>query len=104
MSHIYDYLAEIKARPEMYSGDKNLWTIENLLNGYVACLWENNLTEDYEGRPFHPREFATWLYEEFGWSGALGFATAIHDHTPDNETAFSTFFDLVEQFRYSTEE
>lgn len=86
----------------MYSGDKNLWSIENLLYGYVACLWGNRFTEEYEGRTFHPREFAAWLYDELGWSGSLGFATAIHEHTPDNETAFALFFDLVDRFRYTS--
>jgi hypothetical protein len=79
-----------------------LGQIETLLQGYVGCLWSNQITEDYEGRRFSPREFSKWLYKEFGWSGALGFSTAIHEHTPNIEAALDLFFDLVDRFRYAT--
>ena len=103
MSHIYDYIAEMKARPGMYTTDNSLFPLEMQLYGYVACLLRNGILETYEGRKFEPGEFAHWLWEELGWSGSMGFAFAITEHSSDSETALVTFFELVDRFRYGSQ-
>ncbi|MEX0316912.1 MAG: hypothetical protein AB3N21_03120 [Ruegeria sp.] len=101
MSTIYDYIDEMRARPGMFTQDKSLGPLETLLYGYCACLQSNEIKEYYEGRQFHPREFSAWLFDEMGWFGALGFASAIESNTSSPERAFLTFFKLVERFRQS---
>ena len=103
MSHIYDYIADMKARPGMYTVDNSLFPLEMPLYGYVACLHRNDVMEIYEGRQFEPGEFAAWLWDVLGWSGSMGFAHAITEHSQEAETVLGTFFDLVERFRYSAE-
>ncbi|ASP33468.1 hypothetical protein [Labrenzia sp. VG12] len=102
MSNIYEYIAQMKARPGMFTKDKALDTLEVMLHGYVACLKANGLREEYDGRPFEPSAFSIWLYEELGWSGSLGFAWAIEQHTEGRDAAFDRFFELVGRYRHSS--
>ena len=99
MRNIYDYIEEIRQRPGMFSSDLSLGPIETLLYGYCACLEINQIEEDYEGRRFRPSSFSSWIYDEMGWSGSLGFSYAIEENSPDPEAAFNTFFSLVKRFR-----
>lgn len=101
MSHIYDYIAAMKARPGMFTAEGSLSPLELLLHGYCVCLQTHGIEEEYEGRPFQPVEFSAWLYEEFGWSGSLGFADAIERNSSDPNASLETFFSLVDRFRYS---
>ena len=83
----------------MYSPDKSLEVIETYLFGYEACLSVNDITEDVSGRHFKLDEFNRWIYDTYGWSGSLGIAHAIAEHTSGRDEAFEKFFELVEQYR-----
>ena len=97
--NIYDFIRSIQRRPGMYSPDKSLRDIETYLFGYEACLSTNNIVEDISGRRFTLNEFNRWLYDTYGWSGGLGIAHAIAEHTSGRDEAFERFFELVEQYR-----
>ncbi len=100
MPNIYDYIDEMQKRPGMFTANQTLGPLETLLHGYCTCLHLNEIKEVYEGREFNPRNFSAWLYDELGWSGALGFAFAIEANTTGPKDAFDTFFKLVQQFRH----
>ena len=87
----------------MFSPDKSLAPLETLLHGYCACLHAHEIGETYEGRRFDPCDFSAWLYDQKGWSGALGFANAIEQNCPRVDAAYDRFFDLVEEFRFGEE-
>ena len=84
----------------MYIPDQSLAHLEILLHGYCACLNVNEIKEEYEGRAFHPRDFADWLYDELRWSGSLGFANAIDENSDGPDASFHRFFELAHRFRY----
>ncbi|WP_390915422.1 hypothetical protein [Pseudosulfitobacter sp. SM2401] len=104
MSNIYDFIDEMKQRPGMFTQVGSLGPLETLLFGYCACLHANEIKEPYEGRVFNPSEFSDWLFDEMGWSGAFGFARAIEENAHGSDTAFDTFFKLVQRFRQSRTE
>jgi hypothetical protein len=101
---IYELIEAIRQRPAVFVKDKSLRELEIYLYGYVACVDAHGLVEKTGGRPFHPREFAIWLYDALGWSGCQGFAYAIEQHTRDADQAFERFFELVERYRNGTVE
>ena len=90
----------MKNRPGMFTTDHSLAPLETLLHGYCACLNANEIKEEYEGRAFHPRDFACWLFDDLGWSGSLGFANAIEENSESPNASFQKFFELVHHFRY----
>ncbi|MEM9047341.1 MAG: hypothetical protein AAGC92_01360 [Pseudomonadota bacterium] len=100
MRNIYSFIDLIQERPGMYIGDKSLRKLETLLWGYCTCLGMNEIKEEYEGRFFDPRDFSDWLYEEFEWSGARGFAISIEENTADADAAWDRFFELLQAFRF----
>ncbi|MDX8352095.1 hypothetical protein [Cognatiyoonia sp. IB215182] len=98
---IYDYIEQMRQRPEMFTGG-SLAPIENLLFGYEVALNNHGIVEEHHGRRFTVSSFSEWLYETKGWSTNLGFSFAIEENTRETAPHLDVFFDLVSEYQKST--
>ena len=79
MLTVFDFLAEVEQRPEMYFS--RLRDLESTLHGYCAALSHHSIDE---GVP-HMLHFAEWLRRETGWSMSCGWSAAFDEHVPHDE-------------------
>ena len=98
---IYAFLDQVRERPSMFVEDHSLGQLANMLHGYEACLWNHDLEEESEGRPFHTATFGDWLRETEGWSTSCGLAHAIEHEVGEGQAAFERFFELLDRYRAS---
>lgn len=85
----------------MFVVDHSLGELANMLHGYEACLWNHDLDEESEDRPFHTAIFSDWLTETEGLSTSCGFSHAIEHEAGEGEAAFDRFFELLDRYRAS---
>ncbi len=101
--NIYGLIQLIQKRPGMYITDKSLNEISLTLSGYSNALRINNITEDYAGRTFTTSAFSQWLNKKEGWCRYSHFASNIMVKSQTADEAFKLFFELAEEYRFSSE-
>jgi hypothetical protein len=99
---LFELLALIEKRPEMYLGgadgeiDRRLNHLELLLHGYnIAVRRHHPPSEGFQ------RRFGEYLQGRFGWSMSRGPIRAIQDEADNDEDAWTLFWRLVDEFRRS---
>ena len=100
VSNIFDWLDEVRRRPEMYLGDVNsLASLEAMIWGYEAAISIHRIEEP---TPRFDRTFLSWVRLRRGWSTSLGWADAIHRAVREGQRPLDLFFELVDEYRKVT--
>ncbi|WP_327148254.1 hypothetical protein [Nocardia sp. NBC_01329] len=96
---VYDLIDHnIRLRPTMWVRGGSLQELEAIFSGYWLALQVHSAAEEFA---LHPSDgpFARWLASEYGWSMALGWASAIENHPSGGEMALDAFFRLLDEYR-----
>ncbi|MDT0454983.1 hypothetical protein RM550_04390 [Streptomyces sp. DSM 41527] len=93
----FEFVEQVRLRPGMWVRGGSLEELSTMLFGYSVALRVHGVDEEFA---FHPSSgpFASWLSREYGLPMALGWASAIERHLPD-EPPLDTFFRLFDEFR-----
>jgi hypothetical protein len=94
--NVFDWLDNIRARPDMYLGAGGLCDLEKFVYGYYVALSTHGIVE--EG-PKMNRHFLYWLHYRTRWSCSCGWAYAIGTRYPANDAALAVFFRFVDEYR-----
>ena len=90
-----DFISRIEKRPGMYFLEDDVSMIETMIYGYQQAIFSHKLENDT--MTFN-HDFNDYLYEEYNWSTARGWANAIIDNFPKGER-FNIFLKLYKEFR-----
>ncbi|MBT2479449.1 barstar family protein [Streptomyces sp. ISL-94] len=94
---VYDFLDQIRLRPDMWLPGGSLRHLEAVLTGYRVALGVHAIDEPFD---FWPEErFTQWLHERRGTPSSLGWAAEIERSTPPDSTPVAEFFQLLDAFR-----
>ncbi|MEU6345886.1 hypothetical protein ABZ883_33595 [Streptomyces sp. NPDC046977] len=94
---VYDFLDQIRRRPDMWLRDGSLHHLESILLGYRVALGVHAAEEPFA---FWPEDsFVSWLRENGGHHSSLGWATDIEHGTPRGSTPLTEFFRLLDAYR-----
>ncbi|MEU0540442.1 hypothetical protein ABZ319_11260 [Nocardia sp. NPDC005978] len=95
---VYEFLDDlVRPRPLMWVRGGSLRELETMLFGYSVALQMHSVSEEFAFGPNGP--FCRWLFKEFRWGMACGWAWAIEDNLAEGETAMDSFFRLLDQYR-----
>ncbi|MFN3649119.1 MAG: hypothetical protein ACK47B_06010 [Armatimonadota bacterium] len=95
LGSVYDHLQKMRARLEMYLGDRSILKLEHYLNGYEAALTIHGIEEG--DRPRFS-QFLSWLWWTRPGNWQSGWARGLAETSEDNEEALERFFDLAAEF------
>ena len=103
ITNIYEYLNLIHLRPAMYIGEYSLTVLGIFLTGFREglLLYKN----DFDWKNLRSVEFHNYIKDKLGKSihaSLNGFSIGLYEC--DEETAFDTFFALLEEFKLEKED
>ncbi len=90
-------MEQVRLRPGMWVRGGSLEELSTMLFGYSVALRVHGV-DGGTGLPSLLRTVRSWLSREYGLPMALGWASAIERHLPD-EPPLDTFFRLFDEFR-----
>ncbi|WP_078999377.1 barstar family protein [Streptomyces sp. WM4235] len=99
-SDVYDFLEQIRLRPDMWLPGDSLQHLHAILTGYRVALAVHSSHEPFVLWP--EQDFIDWLHEYYGISSSLTWAAEIERHTPADSTPVKEFFRLLDNFRRDT--
>src|SRR4051794_37739609 len=105
---IYDVLANLSNRPELFVSERTLRALQDFLSGYQTAVAFSGIQFDSEGPPF--RHFAGWVERAFGrvivdaktgrfLGSTKNCFTMLTEEYGDSEQSFRKFFVLLDDFR-----
>ncbi|MFI5501106.1 hypothetical protein ACIA5E_18765 [Nocardia asteroides] len=74
-----------------------------MLHGYGVALHLHAVDEAKQFALSANGPFSRWLASRYGWAMALGWASAIEQHSRENETAIEAFFRVLDEYRAATQ-
>lgn len=96
MCNVFEFLDEVRQRPDMFIRDNNLRELESMIGGYYAALSQHDIVETV---PQMTRHFLYWVhYRHPKWSLCAGWAYAIAEYMK-TENPLGAFFKLVDEYR-----
>ncbi len=97
MTQLYDLLDKIREKPGMYLGYPSVSNLFMFLCGYNQSHEDLEIPLTKQEEEF--QEFQPWLQKRFNLSTSASWARIILLYTTNEETGFSMFFELLEEFR-----
>lgn len=97
MTQLYDLLNKIREKPGMYLGYPSVSNLFMFLCGYNQSHADLDIPLTEQEEEF--QEFQPWLQKRFNLSTSASWARIIMLYTTNEETGFSMFFELLEEFR-----
>ncbi|MER5199412.1 hypothetical protein ACWD3J_18515 [Streptomyces sp. NPDC002755] len=103
LTDVYDFLEEVRLRPNMWVRRGSLQHLDSMLTGYRVALGVHDVAEPFDfwnlGRP---GRFSDWLCQRLGRESSLGWAVEIeHEAERADRPAMEMFFELLDEFRAS---
>ncbi|PSB05264.1 hypothetical protein [Merismopedia glauca] len=96
MLPLYDLLKKIQEKPGLYIGYPSISNLFMFLCGYQYSLQELQLPISEQEQEF--QKFQPWLQEKFQVKTSASWAKIILLFSTDEDRAFTSFFDLLEEF------
>ncbi|MEH2144414.1 hypothetical protein [Nostoc sp.] len=98
MKNLYEILAMIRPRPQMYLGQRSLTALGGFIGGYSFALGENGIFFGEETPPF--TQFNDWVARYYKWNeSTAGWKNIILREVGDEAKACDVFFELFELFK-----
>jgi hypothetical protein len=94
---VYDFLNQIRLRPDAWLPEGSLRHLQSMLIGYQAALGAHSIEESCDF--WHGGAFSQWLGTRMGGSSRLGWAADIERSTPEGSTPVEEFFRLLDAYR-----
>jgi hypothetical protein len=98
MSNIFELLSKIEQKPGLYIGNASLTALRQFLVGYKFARQEMGLLPIDEELDFY-QNFQPWLQIRFHVQTVNSWDKIILFKYIDEKTAFSSFFQLLAEFR-----
>ena len=93
---VFEFLFGLRARPGLYFGEMSLTRLHVFLAGYQCGLARGGKTLRGEEQ-FHL--FHNWVAARLGFSSSTsGWCRMIQSKSENDEKAFESFYELLEQF------
>ena len=101
LTDVYDFLEEVRLRPDMWVRRSSLQHLDSMLTGYRVALGAHNIAEPFDfWTPGSQSRFSEWLCQRLGRQSSLGWATEIEREAEQyGRPAMEMFFELLDEFR-----
>jgi hypothetical protein len=94
---LYDILAGIQKRPEMYLGNCSISRLRSYLDGYCGSRTDFGLPMTRQEEEF--AGFQDWIQARYKITSAHGWDQIILFYSCDEKDALDRFFQLLDEFR-----
>ncbi|QLE56058.1 hypothetical protein [Nostoc sp. TCL26-01] len=98
MSRVYEILAKIQAKPEMYIGRPSVSDLFMFLVGYECSRSELEIETMEKEEDFYG-EFQPWLQKKLGITTVSSWSKMIMLYCHDERAGFEKFFTLLDEFK-----
>ncbi|MFC8512814.1 hypothetical protein [Streptomyces sp. NPDC057257] len=101
LADVYDFLEEVRLRPNMWVRHNSLQHLDSMLTGYRVALGIHDIAEPFDfWNPGSHRPFSQWLCQRLGRQSSLGWATEIEREAEQaGRPAMEMFFEFLDEFR-----
>ena len=96
MDKFLDVLKQIRKRPHLYIGSRSLDRLDLFITGYLMC--QSTDTPHRSSIDIVWKAFDDFVHKKYNTVLTISMAMIIAENSPDDEIAFDTFFELLDEF------